>query len=181
MATVDRSDYPRRDALVTLQADFTDPPERLPEMLRRFEGGADLVTVGRSEAEPRSRRWTRLAGRFLARSLRAPESVTDPYATLRLYRLFAPARALERIGPDEPLITYDGWAANAELLLRVWPFLRRREELPAEPAEVRRYRGSRFRAGDEVRGLFRAGRDASLRALSREVREGADGDESEAA
>ena len=37
------SRYPKRDALLVMQADFTDGPEMIPEMLRRFQGGADLV------------------------------------------------------------------------------------------------------------------------------------------
>src|SRR6266700_852225 len=30
-----RTRYPRRDALITLQADFTDQPEHLPELIKR--------------------------------------------------------------------------------------------------------------------------------------------------
>ncbi|MEJ2370674.1 MAG: glycosyltransferase family 2 protein, partial [Gemmatimonadales bacterium] len=40
---VKRSAYPKRDAFVCMQGDFTDPPEAIPEMLKRFEGGVDLV------------------------------------------------------------------------------------------------------------------------------------------
>jgi glycosyltransferase involved in cell wall biosynthesis len=39
--------YPRRDALVLMQGDFTDRPDDLPELVRRFEGGADLVVGAR--------------------------------------------------------------------------------------------------------------------------------------
>ena len=42
-AAADRTRYPRRDALITMQADFTDRPEDLPELIKRFEGGADVV------------------------------------------------------------------------------------------------------------------------------------------
>jgi glycosyltransferase involved in cell wall biosynthesis len=35
--------YPRRDAFLLVQGDFTDPPGIVPEFARRFEGGADLV------------------------------------------------------------------------------------------------------------------------------------------
>jgi len=171
-ATLERSAYPKRDALVTVQADFSDPPERIPEMIRQFEGGADLVTVGRSGAEPRPRRLTRLGGRFLARGLSAPD-IADPYASLRLYRLFALARAVDASGRDDPLLLHDGWAANAEVLLRVWPFLRRFEEIAGEPASERRYRASRFSLPVELRGLIRAGRDRSLRGLGGEVSEAA--------
>src|SRR6202167_5459585 len=43
-----RTRYARRDALVTMQGDFTDQPEHLPDLIRRFEGGADLVVVEQS-------------------------------------------------------------------------------------------------------------------------------------
>ena len=42
-AANERTRYPRRDAVVLMQADFTDGPEHLPELVKRFEGGADLV------------------------------------------------------------------------------------------------------------------------------------------
>lgn len=171
-ATLERSAYPKRDSLVTLQADFSDPPERIPEMLKRFEGGADLVTVERTSAEARPRRLTRLGGRLLARSLHAPTTVTDPYATLRLYRLFALGRAVEA-GVGGALLEHGGWAANAELLLQVCPFLRRSEEIENPPHPPRRYRATRFRAADELRGLLRAARDTSLRDLGRRIGEAA--------
>ena len=48
---VKRSRYARRDAMVLMQGDFTDQPEHIPELVRRFEGGADLV-VGEYAADP---------------------------------------------------------------------------------------------------------------------------------
>ncbi len=164
-ATLRRSGYPRRDAFVSLQGDFSDPPERLPEMLRRFEGGADLVTVARGDSEPLPRRLTRAGGQLCARHLLSAPAVTDPYASLRLYRLFA----LERAAGEEPLLRYEGWAANAALLLQVWPFVRRFEEIPHDPHPVRRYRDARFRAGEQLRQLFAVGRDRALREIGRQV------------
>src|SRR5215471_5284423 len=46
-----RTRYPRRDAMITMQADFTDQPEHLPELIKRFEGGADLVVAERTLPE----------------------------------------------------------------------------------------------------------------------------------
>lgn len=165
-----RSAYHRRDAFVAMQGDFSDPPERLPEMMRRFDGGADLVTVARADAEPYGRRLARLGGRLLARRLHAAREVTDPYATFRVYRLFTLGRAATSEGA---LLRHQGWAANAELLLKAWPFIRRCEEIPHVPHAPRRYRGPRFHAGDELRHLFAAGRDPSLRALGRRITEAA--------
>lgn len=170
-ATLHRSGYPRRDAFVSMQGDFSDPPERLPEMLRRFEGGADLVTVARDDTESFTRRLARVGGRLCARPLLATPGVTDPYASLRLYRLFALERAVA--AGDGPLVQHEGWAANAALLLRVWPFVRRSEEIPHDPHPLRRYRDARFRAGEELRHLFAAGRDRSLREIGRQISEAA--------
>src|SRR3989338_8088015 len=47
-AALDRTDRPRRDLAVTLQADFSDAPDDIPEMIRRLEGGADLVVATRA-------------------------------------------------------------------------------------------------------------------------------------
>lgn len=183
---VGRSEYPRRDALVTLQADFTDPPEAIPEMVRLFEGGADLVTVdpaagsdgedgggedeggdGRSAGAqaPGAQRAVRWGARFLARKLPRPPGVADPYGSLRLYRLFILERALGDLAPDrERLLRHEGWAANAELLARVWPHVRRSEEVEATRDHGRRYRESRFRPFSQAWGLRAASRDAALRA-----------------
>ena len=40
-----RTRYARRDALIVMQADFTDQPEHIPELVKRFEGGADIVAA----------------------------------------------------------------------------------------------------------------------------------------
>lgn len=162
-----RSGYPKRDALVTMQADFTDPPECVPEMLRQFEGGADLVSVSAVRSLSRSQRLTRWGASVFARSIRTPEPAYDAYASLRLYRLFTLVRALADVGEDAPLLTQEGWAANAELLLRVWPHIRRGETIEAPPRRERRYRASRFRAVPQLRALLRASRDPAVRAMER--------------
>lgn len=165
--SVDRSSYPRRDALVTLQADFTDAPEAIPEMVKRFEGGADLVTAGEDEALPRGRKFARLGARVLARGLTIPGDGADPYGSLRLYRLFTLGRALSDLpSSDRPLLSHEGWAANNELLLRVWPHVRRAERVPVHSTFGRRYRPSRFHALGEIRGLMRAARDPALRSAA---------------
>ncbi len=191
---VSRSDYPRRDALVTLQGDFTDAPEVITVMLRRFEGGMDLVTCARPASdgpaveeveedeaipdreptsEPRPVRVARLGARLVARGLRVPESVSDPFGSLRLYRLFVLERALGELSDrDAPLVTQDGWAANLELLLAVWPHVRRVEEVVSPPDYGRRYRDSRFRALGELWSLGRAAFHPRLRSLERRAASG---------
>src|SRR5262245_65139163 len=46
-----RTRYPRRDGLIMMQADFTDRPEDLPALIKRFERGADGVGAGAEHAE----------------------------------------------------------------------------------------------------------------------------------
>lgn len=189
---VSRSEYPKRDALVTLQADFTDAPEAVPSMLRRFEGGMDLVTCAPAdteaedeeapegvearrqepEPEPRGVRLARYGARFLARGLRVPEDVSDPFGSLRLYRLFVLERALAELPEGGALLTQEGWGANLELLLATWPYVRRLEEVPSPPDYGRRYRASRFRPLGELWALRSAVRHPRLRSLERRVGEG---------
>jgi glycosyltransferase involved in cell wall biosynthesis len=165
--SVDRSSYPRRDALVTLQADFTDSPEAIPEMVKRFEGGADLVSAGEDTTLPRGRKFARFGARVLTPTLSIPHDRADPYGSLRLYRLFILARALSDLAArDVPLMAHEGWAANTELLLRVWPHVRRAERIPADSTFGRRYRSSRFHALGEIRGLMRVARDPVLRSAA---------------
>lgn len=169
--TLRRSDYPRRDALVTLQADFSDPPEAVPEMVRRFEGGADLIVATSTNHTEESRREkiARVGARFVSRRLPVPSGVEEPLGSLRLYRLFVLDRALgEPTSSDEPVLRHDGWAANAELLIRVWPHVRRAEQVEVT-RDVRRYRATRVQPLYELRGLGRVARDPVLRKL------GADG------
>lgn len=167
---VRRSGYPRRDALVTMQADFSDPPECISEMLRRFEGGADVVTVTPPGVLPRSQRYARLGGRLLGPKLAAAGIEADPYGSQRLYRLFTLLRASDDLAPGSPLLQHRGWAANAELLLKVWPHVRRIEEVDALAPGVRRYRDSRFEALAQIGALFRAGRDPVLKAALKRAR-----------
>ena len=84
-----RTRYARRDALIVMQADFTDQPEHIPELVKRFEGGADIVA-----AKPGNDRSSRLrcadsgdsrAGSS-APACRRPGDA-DPFTTFRLYRI----------------------------------------------------------------------------------------------
>ena len=159
---VKRSRYPKRDGLLLMQADFTDGPEAIPELLRHFQGGADLVVARPSGAElaPRSVRAARAGAGFLVRGVAVPDGVEDPLAGYRLYRLFVLKRALDCLGPDETLIRHDGWAANLELLSAVSPYLRRAEQVEVPIDYSRRYRGSRFRPIPELWSVFQASREA---------------------
>ena len=168
---VDDSDYHKRDALVTLQADFTDAPEAIPEMLRSFQSGVDLVhgVPSGGARVPRAVRVGRRLASWLGRSLPLPDEVEDPLSGFRLYRLFLLRRALEDVGDDEPLLRYGGLAANAELLVATWPYARQTEQLAFPMGYDRRYRDSRFRIVPELWEMFRAGRDVRFRRAAPEL------------
>ncbi len=132
---VRRSEQPRRDAVVLMQADFSDSPEDLPSLVKRIEGGADLVAGVRTDSEevgPILVRWARRAMPWLLRGAALPERVANPLSGFRAYRVSTLARTLS--GPGErPLLTLKGPSANVELLLAVAPHARRVDaaELPS--------------------------------------------------
>ncbi len=179
-----RTRYARRDALVTMQGDFTDQPEHLPDLIKRFEGGADLVVVEQSSpaavtaaataaasgtatgAPPTPRnvpiaiRRLRLAVPWIVRAFVRVPGVGDPFSAFRLYRISVLRDAIKAAGPDTPLVTRDGWAANAELLLRTAPLARRIETVPLAPRYDIRQRASRVRPFADALRLYRFGRAA---------------------
>ncbi len=167
-AVLNDSRYHKRDGLVIMQGDLSDPPELLPEMIRRFHGGADLVTIDRPPEEPLRRRLVRTGGRWALRRVGLPSEVSDPYGSIRLTRLFALRRAIA--GMDDASC-YEGWAANAASLVRVWPFVRQAVELDHEPRSPRRYRGTRFRPLSQWRSLWAAGRDPDLLEIGHQLRQ----------
>ncbi len=112
---VQRSDYLKRDALVTLQADFTNAPEDIPELVRRFEGGADLVVaMTRSEgAAPRRVRLATAGARLVGRFMPSPEGIDDTLGSFRLYRLFTLARAISDLPDAEARLLCNWTTAGA--------------------------------------------------------------------
>ncbi len=136
--------YPRRDAMLLMQADFTDPPGIVPEFARRFEGGADLVVGERTavvDAPVAVRRLFTAAGWALRPFVRV-EGVRDLTGSMRLVRISA-LRDLLRTAGDAPVCEGDSWTANADLLLRLVPHSRRVESVPVEPTYGVRTRESR--------------------------------------
>jgi glycosyltransferase involved in cell wall biosynthesis len=142
-----RSAYPKRDVIVTLQGDFTDEPDDVAQLVKRIEGGADLVTARIrpvAEGMPRSMRWSRTVWHLLLRRLRGGTEDGDVLSGFRAYRVMSIRKALEEAG-DGALITTDGWAANAELLGRILPHARRAEAVDVHVRYTRLQRESRFR------------------------------------
>jgi hypothetical protein len=164
---VRRAPYPRRDAVVTLQADFTEDPEDVPAFIRRIEAGADVV-AGRAVIRdaPGGVRWRWRALGYLARRFQRPEGVTDPLAGFRAYRVITLRKALET-APGPRLLHRDGVAANVELLQAVAPHARRVDEMAVEVRPGRRQRPSRADAWRSAVQLVQmlTGRPASAEPL----------------
>lgn len=157
--------YPKRDAVVVMQADFTDPPEQLATLVKTLEGGADLVASVPAEAAtaPRSvRAARRLASFFLGRRGKPPAS--KRLCGFRLYRAKVVKAALEA-SAGRPLLACDGWAANAELLAKLAPFARRTAEAPVTLRYDMRDRRSRVRLLPVFRELLRLRRAAAALVL----------------
>ncbi|MBK6305214.1 MAG: glycosyltransferase family 2 protein [Gemmatimonadetes bacterium] len=160
-----RTRYARRDAVITLQGDFTDQPEHIPELVKRFEGGADVVVAESADAaeSPKAvRRLRRFAPWALRWSVKASR-VKDPFGSLRLYRVSVLRDALRAAG-DAPFISGEGWAANVDLLLATIPHARRTETVTMEPRYDLRPRDTRVRPlADVMNSVSRFGREARHR------------------
>lgn len=156
--------YPRRDAVIIMQGDFTDQPEHLPELIRRFEGGADIV-VAEPQGEvhdPKPVRRLRKLAPWLLRRLATVPGVRDPLGSFRLFRLSVLRDALKTAG-DPPLVQGEGWEANLDLLLATAPHARRIETVPLPPRYDLRPRESRVRPFSDALRLYRFGRDLRVR------------------
>ncbi|HZG41583.1 MAG TPA: glycosyltransferase family 2 protein, partial [Longimicrobium sp.] len=155
------STHPKRDVAVFLQADFTEPPEEIPALVKRLEGGADIVgsAVAAVEGEvTRGMRWSRRGLPWLLKRSALPREIRDPFSGFRGYRVQVLRRALSE-ADGKPLLERAGWAANAELLVRVAPHSRRAEEAEVRLRYSHRERETRFRPWDALRetwALFRA-------------------------
>jgi glycosyltransferase involved in cell wall biosynthesis len=169
-AASQRTRYARRDAVITMQGDFTDPPEKIPEFVKRFEGGADIV-IGEARTDPerhprKVRQMRQLARWALRPSVKTP-GIGDPFGTFRLYRVSVIRDALRNLGAA-PMVNGDGWAANVDLLLSLAPYARRVEVVELEPRYDLRPRETRIRPLADAWALFRFARTARGRSLQQQ-------------
>jgi glycosyltransferase involved in cell wall biosynthesis len=153
---VDRTDRPKRDAAIVMHADFVHEPDDLPELIRRIESGADLVVAQATlRGEPRrAARWVRRHARWLLRGVRVP-GVKDLVSGFAAFRLMSLRHAMR--ASDGPLITEDGWAANAELIARVAREARRLDTVDIIERVDLHQRESRVDPWPLARALWRAG------------------------
>lgn len=154
-----RTRYPRRDAVILMQGDFTDQPEHIPELVRRFEGGADIVCAERpiDRAMPTAERRLRRIARWLLRGTLTDAASQDPFGTFRLIRL-STVRDLIKVRGDVPLISAAGWAGNLELLQSARTAARRVEMVSLPARYDLRMRESRRRVVSDAVDLVRTAR-----------------------
>ncbi len=153
--SVKRAAYPKRDAAITLQADFSEDPAGMVPLIKSLEGGADIVAgvLGTDrEAQPRSARLTRWLARILLRGTLRTSPVSDPLNGFRAYRVIVLKKAF-RAAEGSEFLRGDGWAANLEILGRLVPHARRVEDAVLEESPDRRVRQSRFKALKTLRSL----------------------------
>ena len=152
-----RTRYPRRDALIVMQGDFTDQPEDLPELVKRFEGGADIVVTEREKGEaPAPVRRLRTLAPWTLRFFVNIQGVSDPFTGYRLYRISLLRELIKSFG-EKPLVKGEGWAANVELLMNTAPIARRIERVKLAPRYDVRVRESRVRPMADGMALYRFG------------------------
>lgn len=162
-AAADRTRYPRRDAVVLMQGDFTDQPEHLPELIKRFEGGADVVvadtapTVSAPEPVRRLATWARRAGQFwpLRPYLRVA-GVQAPFGTFRVLRITV-IRDLLRAAGDGPITQGPVPVANLELLKCAVQVARRVETVGVAPRYDVRPRATRVHLWTDLKAIVNAG------------------------
>jgi hypothetical protein len=163
---VRRSEYPKRDVIVTLQADFSEEPDDLVPLVKRLEAGADVAVGNKMSTtkEARTRRFARSLASFFTRRQKWPEGVMTPFDGYRAYRLHAVKRAMEDRGQSR-LIRHDGWAGHAELLKAVLPHARRIDVIDIEdrPDRLQRPRREKpFAAAMQVRVMAAGGEPQGL-------------------
>ncbi len=163
-----RTRYPRRDAVIFMQADLTDQPEHIPELVKRFEGGADVVVAEQAETPTSApvpvRRLRRIAY-WLQRFATKIEGVSDPFGSFRLARVAVLRDAIKERG-DAPIVSGSGWAVNVDFLLAVRPFARRIEAVALVPRYDLRPRATRVRPMADAMDLYRFGRAQRARRLT---------------
>jgi antitoxin (DNA-binding transcriptional repressor) of toxin-antitoxin stability system len=162
-AAAQRTRYPRRDAVVVMQADFTDQPEHLPELVKRFEGGADIVVAESASAvsDPapvrRLAAWARRASRvWLVRGQLTVPGIADPFGTFRLFRITV-VRDLVRAAGGARIAAGPVHVANLELLRRAVSLARRVEAVTVAPRYDIRPRLTRVQAWPDLKAILRAG------------------------
>jgi dolichol-phosphate mannosyltransferase len=153
---VERTDRPKRDCAILMHADLAHGPHFIPDLVRRIESGADIV-VAQSKLQGEPSRMRRLVRRFAPMLLRGAVSVpgvTDLVSGFSIFRLVTLRNAFR--GSPGPLLTTQGWSANAELYGRTARHARRVETISAVERRDLRQRPSRVNSWEAAIGVWRS-------------------------
>lgn len=153
---VSLSDRPRRDAVILLHADFLHDPVTIPDLLRKFDSGADLV-VAESRGEGAPTRGARLLRRYAPLLLRRRVRVPGIHDTVSGFLAMRLSVAKEALPGDGPVIAGDGWIANAELIARAAAASRKIEGVAARERYDLLQQPAAVDAWTEARALWRIG------------------------
>lgn len=155
---VERTDRPKRDSAVLMHADFAHGPNFIPDLVRRVESGADIVIAqSKLQGEPsRTRRLVRRLAPVLLRGVVSVPGVSDVVSGFSIFRLVTLRNAFRSQPP--PLLTTQGWAANAELYNRTARYARRVETIAAVERSDLRQRPSRISSWDAAMTVWRSRR-----------------------
>jgi glycosyltransferase involved in cell wall biosynthesis len=153
---VERTDRPKRDCAILMHADFAHGPNFIPDLVRRIESGADIVVAqSKLQGEPsRTRRLVRRLAPVLLRGAVSVPGVSDLVSGFSIFRLVTLRNAF-RSNPG-PLLTTQGWSANAELYGRTARHARRVETISAVERRDLRQRPSRVNSWEAAVGVWRA-------------------------
>ncbi len=152
-----RTDRPKRDAAVTLPADFTTSPAVLPDLLRRFASGADLV-VGETldRQRPLRERLVRVWAPWLLRPGLNVPGLRDVTSGVCAVRLSTMKHCFQN--HDGPLLQTQGWTAKAELVARAAAKARQIAAVPVPARPESAVASSERTSLGTALELFRAGR-----------------------
>lgn len=127
-------DATEEDVVILMEGDGTSTPTLLPELVARIRGGADVVIASRYTRGGGYRNFP-LKRLLLSRGANAIFRVAFPLRGVRDYTIFyrayrvPPLRAAMAAHGDR-FIESDTFLANAEILVKLRPFVRRVEEVP---------------------------------------------------
>ena len=153
---VERTDRPKRDSAILMHADFAHGPSFIPDLVRRLESGADVVVAESALAGEAShgRRLVRRLGPLLLRGRVRVPGVSDLVSGFIAFRLITLRHAFR--AQEGPLLTAEGWSANAELIGRAARVARRVETISAVERHDLRPRPSRVQPWQTAMALLRA-------------------------
>jgi glycosyltransferase involved in cell wall biosynthesis len=150
------SDRPRRDAVILLHANFLHDPAVIPDLLKKFDSGADLI-VAESRGEGAPTRGARLLRRYAPLLLRRRVRVPGLHDTVSGFLAMRLSVAKEALPGEGPILTGEGWVANAELIGRAAAVARKIEGVAARERYDLLQQPVQVDAWAEARSLWRAG------------------------